>query len=435
LPPPRVFTAARYQIRTTADGQLPMNADLMRVIDEGIPGTAMPGWKTRLSGGDRSAVMEHIKSFSAFFADTTQRPEPLAFGRAPGGGGSEAALATGRQFYDSIGCAKCHGDLGRGDGPSAPTLEDDVGVPMFAADLSQNWLFNGGGTVEDIYHRLRTGLNGTPMPTFSDLIEQQFLTEEQLWRLAQYVRSLSPERPPERGEVIRASMGPLPAAPDDSAWAEVALYWLPLVGQIIRKPRWFTPAVSGIWVQAAHDGTTLALRLTWHDRSQSPDTAWLEFAGKVLAAVAGDDSVPPAPPAAGPWPDQVVVQFPRRIPSGMERPYFLMGTATDPVYQWRWTSAPGGAVAGVARGLERFDSLPGPRVAAQATYDRGEWRVVLTRALATADTAHELVFETGRAIPLAVFAWDGSNGETGARAAVSSWYFLALARPTPLGVY
>src|SRR2546426_4767667 len=46
--------------------------------------------------------------------------------------------------------------------------------------------------------------------------------------------------------------------------------------------------------------------------------------------------------------------------SGMERPYFLMGTETDAVYQWLWTSATSGgrAVAGLARGLERFDTLP-----------------------------------------------------------------------------
>ena len=432
LPRPRDFTAALYQVRTTASGQLPTDADLLRVIDEGVPGTAMPGWKTRLSEGDRRDVMAYLKTFSAFFADTTQRPEALEFGRAPRG--DDAAIASGRQFYDSIGCRKCHGDLGRGDGSSAPTLEDDFGVPMFAADLSQNWLFNGGGTVEDIYRRLRTGIDGTPMPSFSDLIEQQFLTDEELWRVAQYVRSLSPERPPQVREVIRAPQRnrPVPTSPDDSAWAAIDRYWFPLVGQIIRKPRWFTPTVPGIWVQAVHDGATLALRLSWHDRSQSPDTAWGEFTAKVLAAVAGDDSVPPA---TEPWPDRVAVQFPRRMPEGLERPYFLMGSSTDPVYQWRWASMPGQAVAGLARGLERFDPLPGAPLGAQASYDRGEWRVVLTRALATADTGRELVFQTGRAIPVAFFAWDGSTGEAGARAAVSSWYFLALDRPTPLRVY
>jgi DMSO reductase family type II enzyme heme b subunit len=118
----------------------------------------------------------------------------------------------------------------------------------------------------------------------------------------------------------------------------------------------------------------------------------------------------------------------------MERPYFLMGTATDPVYQWRWTSRPRRAVAGLGRGIERFDTLPGAP-AGEAVYTHGEWRLVLTRALATSDTANEVQLEAGRAIPMALFAWDGSSGEHGSRMAVSTWYFLALDRPTPPSVF
>src|SRR5216117_2487188 len=275
IPPPRDFTGAIYQIRSTPSGQLPTDADLLRSIDEGLFGTAMPGWKSRLSDRQRRDVLAYIKTFSTFFADTTQRPQPIKFGNAPGGGGGADALKVGRQFYDSIGCRKCHGDLGRGDGPSAPTLKDDAGFPIFAADLAQNWRFNGGGDVTAIYRRLRTGLDGTPMPSFSDLIDQKFLTADELWHLAQYVRSLSPARTPELRDVIHAPQrgGELPASPDDSAWARVDRYWFPLVGQVIRKPRWFAPAVSGVWVQAVHDGKAVAVRVSWDDRSQSPDTA------------------------------------------------------------------------------------------------------------------------------------------------------------------
>lgn len=438
LPRPRDFTGAIYQIRSTASGELPTDADLMRAIDEGLPGTAMPGWKTRLSTRERRDVAAYLKTFSTFFADTTIRPQPLDFGRAPGGGGSAEALRVGRLFYDSIQCWKCHGQEGRGDGPSSPTLKDDAGLPIFAADLTENWRFNGGGSVEDIYHRFRTGLDGTPMPSFSDLLDQKFLTDEQLWRLAQFVRSLSPDEPPVVRDVIRAPQlpegGPLPRAPDDSAWIAVDAYWFPLVGQVIKKSRWFAPAVSGVWVQAVHTGDSLALRVRWDDRSQSPDTAWLPHVARVLDALAGDDSVAPAPE---PWPDQLAVQFPLTIPEGMERPYFLMGSGSAPVYQWRWSSAPkGGAVkAGVARGLEAFAEVPDPAIGAQAIYDEGQWRVVFTRALATPDTTNQLPFRPGRAIPVAFFAWDGSNGEHGTRMALSSWYFLALGEPTPARVF
>jgi mono/diheme cytochrome c family protein len=436
IPPPRDFTGnAVYQIRSTPSGELPTDADLMRSIDEGLPGTAMPAWKTRLSDRERRDVLAYIKAFSSAFADTTLRPHPLAFGSAPSGGGGADALRVGRQFYDSIGCRKCHGDLGRGDGPSAPTLKDDAGHPIFAANLHENWRFNGGGTVEDIYHRLRTGLDGTPMPSFSDLLEQKFLTETELWRIAQYVHSLSPAEAPVVRDVIHAPLvtKALPLSPDDSAWAAVDVYWFPLVGQIIRKERWFAPAVSGVWVQAVHTADSIALRVTWDDRSESPDSAWLTFVGRVLTALDSDDSTRAQ---SGLWPDQLAVQFPVSIPTGMERPYFLMGSPSAPVYQWRWTStARTTALAGLARGVERFDPVSGGGVGAQAVYDHGQWRVVLTRALASADTASQLPFRTGRAIPVAFFAWDGSNGEHGTRMAISTWYFLALDEPVPARVF
>jgi DMSO reductase family type II enzyme heme b subunit len=225
----------------------------------------------------------------------------------------------------------------------------------------------------------------------------------------------------------------LPQSPDDSAWSHVDSYYFPLVGQVIRKSRWFDPAVTAIWVQALHNGKTLVLRLTWDDRTQSPDSSWNKFTKRVLESMAGDDT---GTVALAPWPDQVAVQFPKKVPAGMERPYFLMGSSSDPVYQWRWTSAPRRAITGLAHGIERFDTLsrggagPGD-VTAQATFDHGQWRVVLSRALATTDSANELQLSISRAIPIAFFAWDGSNAERDSRMAVSTWYFLALDQPTP----
>src|SRR5438067_458701 len=391
IPPPRDFTGnALYQIRSTPSGQLPVDADLLRSIDEGLPGTAMPAWKSRLSDHQRRDVLAYIKTFSPYFADTTQHPQPIAFGKAPGGGGSTEALKVGRQFYDSIGCRKCHGDQGRGDGPSAPTLKDDAGHPMSAADL---------------------------------------------WRVAQYVRSLSPAETPVVRDVIHAPLvsRSLPRSPDDSAWKTVDAYWFPLVGQVIHKSRWFSPAVSGVWVNAVHTADSIALRVVWDDRSQSPDSAWRGHVGRVLAALHPDEGAEEQPAL---WPDQLAVQFPVSIPTGMERPYFLMGSAGAPVYQWRWTSvARTAAVAGLARSIDRFDSLPASGVGAQSIYDHGQWRVVFSRALASPDTASQLPFRTGRAIPVAFFAWDGSNGEHGTRMAISTWYFLALDEPVPARVF
>src|SRR5438552_8665103 len=72
LPRPRNFTGAVYKIRTTASGQLPTDADLLRVIDEGLPGSAMPPWKGRLSDAERRDVLGYPAAFVAFRAAAGQ---------------------------------------------------------------------------------------------------------------------------------------------------------------------------------------------------------------------------------------------------------------------------------------------------------------------------------------------------------------------------
>ena len=88
------------------------------------------------------------------------------------------SVEHGKKLYDETGCVGCHGTLGRGDGPSAPTLKDDWDHPIRPADLTQSWTFRGGSTREDIFRTMSTGFNGTPMPAFVDA-----LTAEQRWAI------------------------------------------------------------------------------------------------------------------------------------------------------------------------------------------------------------------------------------------------------------
>lgn len=464
LPRPRDFTRALFKIRTTSSGSVPTDANLRHVIDFGMPGSAMPGWKDVLSQSDRDALVGYVKTFSSAFQ---QKPDAIAFSKAPSV--SDAAIEDGRKTYEKLECFKCHGRAGRGDGPSATTQEDDYNFPIRPANLEENWRFRGGGSAEDIYHRLRTGLDGTPMPSFSDMLDAKVVTDEQLWHVAQYIRSLSPEDAPEPPEVIRARLveGKLPASPDDSAWSAAGRFYIPLVGQVIVKPRWFSPAVDGVWVQALHNGRDIAIRLVWDDRSRSPDPRWSEWQRKVTdvmgpkedagspaaasvpAAVAGTAvaAAPPASPAgvapaagaappAPPLPDAFAVQFPRKIPEGMERPYFLMGDSRDPVYLWYWRSDAPAAQEATARGLGKVTPMAGAsQLRSQGVFDRGQWRVVLTRSLAAPGGADRLAFGEGQAVPIAFFAWDGSNGESGTKGSISTWYHVYLDEPTPKTVY
>ena len=240
--------------------------------------------------------------------------------------GNADVVAEGESLYrDLAGCGACHGEEGRGDGESSPTLADDGDFPIRAADLTENWLFNGGGEVEDIYRRLLTGLDGTPMPSLADVITAGEMTYDQLWAIAHYVRSLSPDDPPGITEVVRGVLfedGPPPSSVDDEAWDDIEGAYLPLVGQIIVMPRWFDPRVDGVWVQAAHDGESVAVRVSWSDPNSSPDPEWADWKSQVISLMQPKEG---DPQDEGPTPDQLVVQFPMEMPEGMERPFFPEG--------------------------------------------------------------------------------------------------------------
>jgi mono/diheme cytochrome c family protein len=94
-------------------------------------------------------------------------------------------LAKGKEIYTDAGCPSCHGPGGKGDGQSAKDLKDADGRPIKARDLTQG-TYRGGGDAKDIYYRLATGLDGTPMPSYKDSIDPP-----ELWALSQYVLSLA----------------------------------------------------------------------------------------------------------------------------------------------------------------------------------------------------------------------------------------------------
>ena len=445
LPRPRDFTQARYQIRRTGSGQLPTDDDIRAAIRDGLPGTTMPGWPN-LSARETEDVIAYLKSFSRFFG-MGDPPQPMELGTDPGGG--PAAIESGAAAYLALECEACHGPSGRGDGASAPTLEDWRGFPIRAADLSEVWLFNGGSSVDDIHTRVLTGLDGTPMPAASDAMNAGVVTPEEVWALAHYVASLGPSQAPPLNEVVRVGRAEagLPGDGDADSWGQAEAFYFPLGGQVIEPPRNFAPTVDGVWVQGLHDGNDVALRIQWNDPSRSPDPSWDEWQLKVsetldmdgafdldasLAAV--DAEITENEPRGDAevevprYPDRFYVQFPFEIPTGSQRPYFLMGDARNPVYLWTWDSEQGvGAARG--RGLASAEELPEDAVAGQATWSEGRWTLYVRRALVPDPEADGITFAEGAAIPVAFQAWDGSSGETERRSSISTWYYILLEPP------
>ncbi len=179
-PRPRDFTTGRYKIRTTETGSPPADEDLIGSVRRGLYGTAMPAWDRILSDVEIADVAQYVKSLSPQFA---QPPKPVTIGA--GVPSSPTSVARGQQAYDKLQCGKCHGTDGRGTGAVTTSFEDDWRQPLRAADLTEPWTFHGGATSRDIYLRFRTGMMGTPMPSFADAA-----SEHEMWDLANYVVSL-----------------------------------------------------------------------------------------------------------------------------------------------------------------------------------------------------------------------------------------------------
>ena len=180
-PHPRDFTSAKYKIRSTESGSVPTDDDLRQSVRQGLYGTAMPAWDRILSDAEIADVVAYIKGLSPQFA-TPSRPVTVAAG-VPS---SPESIARGLQVYDKLQCGKCHGSDGRGTGAVATTFEDDWKQPLRAADLTEPWTFHGGATARDVYLRFRTGMAGTPMPSFADAA-----SDSEMWDLSNYVVSMA----------------------------------------------------------------------------------------------------------------------------------------------------------------------------------------------------------------------------------------------------
>ena len=190
---PRDFRQGTYKFRSTKSGELPTIEDVERIVRLGVPQTTMPAWGQFLTNEQVQDVSRYLVVFSDRFLEawkSSAKPEMVQVSEAPA---NLAALAAkGRKLFNDGQCAMCHGDKGKGDGPSAPDLVDEWNEPIQTTDLTYKWLFKNGHSPTDVYRTFNTGLNGTPMPSYLDV----FTNEEDRWALVAYILSLSPsERP------------------------------------------------------------------------------------------------------------------------------------------------------------------------------------------------------------------------------------------------
>ena len=180
---PRDFTSGLFKVRTTPTGVPPRDEDLFRTITAGFPEYGMPRF-AYLSAHERWGLVSYIKNFSKAFEGSPNR-QPIELGAAPAQ--TPELLELGKQLYIDAGCAMCHGNQGRGDGPSAYDLKDTQDRPVVPRDfILGDRAFKGGSSARDITRTLLTGLAGSAMPAYGEVLEM-----EQAWAIGYYVEALA----------------------------------------------------------------------------------------------------------------------------------------------------------------------------------------------------------------------------------------------------
>ncbi len=180
-PMPRNFAAATFKCRSTPTGTLPTDEDLYNTITRGLVNSGMPSW-VELTDQQRADLVAYIKTYS-----------PRWKSEGPGQAISVPAeskldldsIKRGKDVFTKNECFKCHGEQGRGDGPSAAGLTDNNNQPIRPYDFETGTRFKCGTTNADLYKIFMTGLDGTPMPSFSDVIKPA-----EAWDLVHFLRTM-----------------------------------------------------------------------------------------------------------------------------------------------------------------------------------------------------------------------------------------------------
>ncbi|HEB97085.1 MAG TPA: hypothetical protein ENI96_11720 [Sedimenticola thiotaurini] len=464
-PRPRDFSLGLFKYKTSPGTELPRDEDLFDTIKYGLPGTAMPGWGRLLSDEQIRSLIPVIKGFDITAAWAPEDADEEAFddeghytgsdfrsitGREPLEGRipySEESVEKGRKAFLKS-CKECHGAEARGNIVSGKKLEDDWGFRIWPRDLTKPWTWRAtqarttgeqerDQTIANIYTRLSIGIPGTPMPAHRAVEEgnKDPVSLEDRWHIANYVYSVRNTTVPPGGSGVitaRRAEGGVPASLDDKRWNQAPATTLHLVPNIIKEDRLFTPLNDAVTVRTLYDDKQIAFLLEIDDRTESrPGIPYFtDLMDENLEMKA----------------DAVAIQFPkedafRTMPS-VEKPLFRHGDAKHHTTMWYWNA---GSVEPKKEAFALLLDASGPdrklkprtgdhSLKATARWRDGRWRILMTRPRKGRDG--DLSFDEGRFIPVSFANWDGSNGESGSKHTLTTWYWLVLPPQTdPMRVY
>jgi len=430
-----------------------------------MPGSAMPSF-SYLPEKDRWALVSYIKSLAVVERDgrllnlfERRKGEPVKV--PPELAMTSQSIAKGKEVYEKLECAKCHGTLGRGDGPSAGELTDEWGFPTWPNNFTRG-IYKGGSKNTDIYLRFITGMDGTPMPSFEGIVG-----EEENWALVHYVRSLAGSKvvvQPSTGTVLakRVPESSLPLNPSDPLWDKVKATQIPLMLLWQRQE-----AVDSISIKALHNGKEIAFLIEWEDlepaarfiRNQDytdaaaiqfslssehphfamgekgkPINIWYWRADRQMDIAKFQDMEDVYPLMAA---DDYLFEK-TRYPKTMEKASHLPVVSApqhDPVYITGWGAGNPVSIPQRTSPVEDLDAEGFGTLTSQPKKDQnvngqgfwveGKWRVVFLRSMKD-EGKFDVRLRPGSKVPIAFAVWDGSKGDRNGQKAVTTWHVFQI---------
>jgi mono/diheme cytochrome c family protein len=255
-PPPRDYRNGVFKFTSTPRGSKPRREDLRRILKYGAKGTSMPAFRF-LPEEEREAVIDYVMvlasrgeleidlireaeteldeeddfdpevvaEYVTDIADSWgQAEEELVRPLTVNPPRTEETIQQGAVAFAELYCIKCHGPDARGS-KSADVGQDIWGRTAYPANLAMGML-HGGRRPIDIYRRIYSGINGTPMPSSKDpntaIDETPEERSERIWHLVHFVTAVieNSRVPPECQEAIYDVLQEQAAPAKDAAAAE-----------------------------------------------------------------------------------------------------------------------------------------------------------------------------------------------------------------------